>query len=232
MARPNKIRLETREYTIAEEVYQRVVALVMANLVCEYCGGEYTPLCPRVALNMCINCYLRKYGEYVALTYLGVLSESDHDQTHKWMDGKGMIYLTTTTQDQRAQEYTGETLKHWGFLLPKSGTYQGREMDLYENYFVIHGNLMENSVLCIEWSKPYGEREHIPFLVYKDREPMQINKRVGIYQRAKEQHLATKDNRGYYHLHGREIAGLYESSIWEVVSDLASEEHDAQKKPE
>ncbi len=229
-----KIRLDNRrEYTIAQDVYETIVQMVMASLVCEYCGWSYTPERPRVALNTCRNCHVKKYGSYHTLVYVGVLSTNpDGEQTHKWIDAKGMIYLSTTTQDEKAQEYTGETLKHWGFILPKTGMYQGQEVELYENYFMIHGDVQNNSVVCITYHKPYGEYMDIPFLVYRDGPAAQINKRMGIYQKAKAQHEATKDNRGYYHLHGREIAGLYESSVFEVVSDLASEAYDALKRKE
>lgn len=221
-----------RKYTIADDVYETIVLMVMDSLVCEFCGWPYTPERPRVGLNTCRNCFVKKYGEYHTLVYVGVARENNGEQDHKWIDAKGMIYLSSTTQDHKAQEYTGETLKHWGFKLPKTGMYQGREIDLYENYFTIHGDVQNNSVLVIEWSKPYGDREHIPFLCSQVREPIQINKRMSIYQRAKAAHEATKDARGYYHIGQREIAGLYESSIWEVASQIASDEYDALKRKE
>jgi len=232
MGRPPKIKLESREYTIAQDVYDTIVQMVMASLVCEYCGWPYTLERPRVGLNTCRNCFVRKYGEYHTLVYVGVLAENGGEQDHKWIDAKGMIYVSSTTQDHKAEYYPGETLKHWGFILPTKGIFNGQEIEVYANYLTIHGDVQNNSVVCVELIKPYGEHYHIPFLCYQDRPALQINKRMSIYQQAKGLVELSRDARGTYHVHDREISGFYDSTVFEVVSDIASDQYDAQKKPE
>lgn len=233
MRRYETVKLGSREFTIEPEVYQTIYEMVLACLLCYYCGEPYTPQRPRVAQNVCLKCFMTKYRSYHILEYVGLLTRHDNgDETHKFIDQKGNIYLTTTTQDHKAEEYPGETLKHWGFQLPKKATIDAKEVEIYPNYLNIYGDVRRHSVLCVLYRKPYGNQEEAIFLCTKEHEATQINKRGGVYQQAKRQHEATKDARGYYHLNGREIAGLYGYSIYEVISEMQSTLYEALKRKE
>ena len=57
-----RVKLEYgSEITISDEAFEQIAAIVKANRVCEGCGKPYAPDRPNVALNLCLQCFLRTY---------------------------------------------------------------------------------------------------------------------------------------------------------------------------
>jgi hypothetical protein len=230
---PPEITLDNRrKYTVDPERYEAIVSMVMSNLVCYYCGGPYTTLHPQVMQNRCLDCYFKEYKD--GLKYIGLLRVSqDGDQTHYFIDAKGKIYLSSTSQPDKPAESITETLRYWHFTVPQKGEYQGREIDFSVYHWQIHGEENKDTVLIIEWSNNYFPEygKHV-FICFKDGPTEPFNKRKGehrkLYQQAKAQMEASRPGPyGPYIVRGREVNGLWESSIYEIVSELASQAYNA-----
>ncbi len=230
------IRLDNRrEYTVNPDVYPAIVELVMSSLVCSHCGFPYTHDHPMVMLNWCLVCYEREYKD--GLTYLGVLrTDADGDKTHYFKSPKGMIYTSSTTNKDKPSESITETLRYWHFKVPQKGEQNGKEIDFSVYHWQIHGEVDKDCVLIIEWSHNYFPKygKHV-YICYKDGETEPFNKRKGehrrLYQQAKAQMEASRPGPyGPYIVRGREVNGLWESCIYEIVSELASKANGEQKR--
>jgi hypothetical protein len=232
------IRLDNRrDYTVNPDMYPAIVDLVMSSLVCSCCGRPYKHDRPMIMLNWCLACYEREYKD--GLTYLGVLrTEADGDQTHCFKSPKGMIYTSLTTNKDKPSESITETLRYHHFQVPKEGEYKGQKIEFSYYHWYIHGAVQQDCVLIIEWQNTYFPEygRHV-FICTKDGETEPFNKRKGdhrrLYQQAKEQMEASRPGPyGDYIVRGRHVEGMWESCIYEVVSEIASAQHVAQKKPE
>ncbi len=228
------IRLDNRrEYAVNLDAYAQIVALVLANLVCSRCGMPYSLVNPMVMLNWCLDCYCREYKD--GLTYLGVLREDkDGDKTHYFIDKRGMIYTSSTTNKDKPSESITDTLRYYHFQIPKEGEHKGQKVEFSPYHWYIHGEVAQDCVLAIEWSHNYFPEygKHV-FICYKDGETEPFNKRKGehrkLYQQAKQQMEASRPGPyGPYIVRGREVNGLWESCIYEIVSEIASAAYRAQ----
>jgi hypothetical protein len=116
MRYPPEITLDNRrKYTVDLDMYEAIVAMVINNLVCYHCGGPYTTLHPQVMQNRYLDCYFKDYKN--GLKYVGHLRTSqDGDQTHYFIDAKGKIYLSSTSQPEKPSESQLETLSYWHFM--------------------------------------------------------------------------------------------------------------------
>jgi hypothetical protein len=231
------IRLDNRrEYAVNPDAYAQIVALVLANVVCSRCGMPYSHVNPMVMLNWCLDCYCREYKD--GLTYLGVLREDkDGDKTHYFLSPRGTIYTSSTVNKDRPSESIVETLRYHRFQVPKEGEYRGQKIEFSWYHWSIHGEVAQDCVLIIEWHNTYFPEygRHV-YICYKDGETVPFNKRKGehrkLYQQAKTQMEASRPGPyGDYIVRGRHVGGMWESCIYEIVSELASQarsqQHDA-----
>ncbi len=223
---------------IAASAFAEIERQVLAARVCRICALPYTQETgnrPRVTQNICLVCYLKKQQD--TYTFVGKdETESRHYTTYLYLDVKGIVHYSTTAHEDKPQESIEMTLRFYGFPVPESYTENDQPRELSGGDWYLRGDVRNQSALVIEYIKHLGDYRHIPFLTTKHGEAVFLDKRRGntrrLYQAAKKQHEASKDRRGYYHLHGREIGNFYETDVYRIVSDLASAEHDTSKKDE
>ncbi len=227
-----RLRLDNRrEVTILDGAYEQILAIVSEGKICGSCGLEYLNDIPQVALNLCLECFQKKYANK-QLTYVGVLSTNEEgDVTHTFIDTRGNIFYTATSSDAEPYQSSYQTLKYWGYPVPKKLVRDDTELELSTWHWVIYGDVKQNSVLYIEYDPRYSDQKPIAFLTTKHGEYEEVQRRKGKYQKLFKQARAvleaTKDKNGYYHVNGHDVYGLYDSYIYETVAVIASTEHDA-----
>src|SRR5437868_1440639 len=86
--------------TISNEAYEMVKEVVAMHRVCATCGLHYVDRSPCVALNLCLDCFQKKYVSK-KLTYVGILiypsAIPSEYVTHQFVDPQGTIYLSGTS---------------------------------------------------------------------------------------------------------------------------------------
>ena len=222
---------------IAESAFADIERQVLAARVCRICGLPYTEETgnrPRVTQNLCLVCYLKKQRDTYTFVGKDETESTSHSTTSLYLDVKGIVHYSTTSNDNDPEESIEMTLRFYGFPVPDSIEASGEQIPLYAGNWYIHGDVRNQSVVVIEFIKRIDDYRHFPFLSYKQGEAVLLDKRRGntrrLYLAAKKQHEASKDRRGYYHLHGREIGHFSETNVYYIVSDLASAEYDAKQQ--
>jgi hypothetical protein len=235
-----KLFLDENHYhpiTIATSAFAEIERLVLAARVCDTCALPYTDETgnrPRVAQNTCLACYLKSQRD--TYTFVGKQEAEPKSQytTYLYLDASGVVHYSHTSSDDDPQESIEMTLRYYGFPVPTSYPEDGQLIELYCGDWYIRGDVTTQSVVVIEFFKRIGDCRHFPFLSYKHGDVILLDKRRGttrrLYQAAKKQHEASKDQRGYYHLHGREIGHFSETNVYYLVSDLASQEYDTKQQ--
>jgi hypothetical protein len=215
--------------TITEEAYRQIVAIIEANRVCGTCGKPYSDDRPYVSQNLCLACFQKKYA-YKGLTYVGVYTaDSKGDVTHLFLDGRGSISLTSTSSEGEPQVSEFQTLMYWEFPVPKYVMRNDQQVELSTWHWRIYGDVRKNSVLYIEYDPRYGDEKPVAFLTYQRGNTEEVNRRQKRFQKlfkdARAQLEATKDARGYYHINGHEVAGIYDAYIYEKIAEIVSAEY-------
>ena len=211
---------------IAESAFAEIERLVLAARVCRICGLPYTQETgnrPRVTQNICLACFLKKQRD--TYTFVGKQDAEPGSRytTYLYLDRRGMVHYSTTAHDDDPEESIEETLRYYGFPVPDSYTESGQHIKFYGGQWYIRGDVKTHSVVVIEFIRNIDDYRHIPFLTTKQGDVVFLDKRRGntrrLYQTAKKQYEATtsKYNR-------------WESGIYTLVSELASAEHDLNKK--
>ncbi len=218
---------------VAESAFAEIERQVLAARVCRICGLPYTEETGnrlRVAENLCLVCYLKKQQDTYTFIGKDETESSRHYSTYLYLDAKGVVHYSHTSSDDDPQASIEMTLRYYGFPVPTSYPENGQQIELYAGNWYIRGDVVHQSVVVIEFVKRIDDYRHFPFLSYKQGDVVLLDKRRGntrrLYQTAKKQHEASKDQRGYYHLHDREIGHFSETNVYYIVSDLASAEYD------
>jgi hypothetical protein len=221
---------------IAASAFADIERQVLAARVCRICALPYTDERLRVTENTCLACYLKKQQETYTFVGRNETESSRHYNTYLYLDRNGIVHYSHTSSDDDPQKSIEMTLHFYGFPVPDSYQENGEQTRLYAENWYIRGDVTTHSVVVIEFITYIEDYRHVPFLSYKHGEVIPLDKRRGmtrrLYQAAKKQHEASKDQQGYYHLHGSEIGHFSETHVYSIVSDLASAEYDASKKEE
>jgi hypothetical protein len=214
------IRLDGyHDITISDEAFTLIQDIVKDGIICGTCQQPITEDYPCVALNTCLECFLKFHNH----GFIGEVADYASGHTYAFSDSRGYISLSHSSWDakQLAQSIYW-TIKLHNFPLPEE--YNGQP--LYQHDWHLYGNFQMNAVIVIEYREEYGERRNIFFLASKDGTLIAINKRKKVFQKlwkqARERIEATKDKRGYYHLEDYSFSQVYDSHLFTIVSDMVS----------
>lgn len=221
--------------TVSIEGYDMIVVITQQHAVCNRCGNSYSEENPKVAENCCLSCFLGS-NRSKTLTFLGLMEESEtyHYKTYTFLDSRGYVYTSYDNSANDLRLSNSETLRHYGFTVPQYYLLDGKQKRLDPSDWRIHGNLTENSVIVIEYKESYGDQLHVCFLTSRDGGCMEMNKRRKeirtLFKQARDIAEASKDQQGYYHIGDYTTYQLFDSHLYDIISDLASHEHDEAKK--
>ena len=106
------IKLDYSDYTVTEETYNKVVALVQSERVCKVCQRVYTGENPEALRNKCLTCVKQS----TKMEYLGKhkLFTSDY---YCFKGRDGYIHLTSPSLETLSRSTNG-TLEYYGFPYP------------------------------------------------------------------------------------------------------------------
>jgi hypothetical protein len=214
-----------RSWTITDEAFRQIAELIQANCICETCKEGYTEENPQVAQNICLVCFLLREQRH-GITFLDEVGGN-----FRFIDPKGEIRISDIDSTE-SRISIAQTILYHGFPLPQSIMLDGIAKILSEWSWRIHGAI-ERSCMVLEYGSSYGGESYW-FLAYKNGSFVELNKRKkthrDLLQRAKNQIEASRDKQGYYHIGDRSFYGLYDTTIYEVLAEIASIEFDISGK--
>lgn len=242
------IYLESTSHPLAitPQAYEQIATIAKAHLICTHCLNGYTQDNPQVAENVCLACFTkwRQRNNQTSLTFVGEVP-SEYAQRYgykvfKFLDSQGYVYLRNSQQkhnDSMEQEIH-VTLLHYGFIVPERYTLKsGTMVDLtVHSWRVIYGDFRSWPVVLATYREYYGDQNDTAFLLYRDREPLEISKRRNPtrqwYQESKAELEATyTERRGY--IVGTDVDGephtayhLYDSHMYPGIVARAKKEYD------
>jgi hypothetical protein len=231
------IRLDNHhEYVVSDSAYPQIEVMVEANLVCETCEKPYTPERPQVARNRCLPCFLR-FHQSNPLHYVGVVKTESKTPVHGFLDAVGYLCPSTSEDDVRSLNQSKTyTLKYFGYPVPSHILLESEteERRLESGGWQIHGDFRNGqAVLVLEYTQPYGDHFKLFFLSYRNGEADLLDKRRGQGRKwfieAKKTIEATRVGREY-RWKGRGSYQIFNSDIYELVSELASAQYAARQK--
>jgi hypothetical protein len=192
---------------ITDEGYEALLTLIKTYSVCRKCKRLYTEANPKVALNQCLECFLKQNP---SLRYIKIASdENSSEEISLFLDPNGYIeYIPRHSHEQPwLHRSITRTLEYWGFPLPpKTISIQGRAVKV-EEYWRIFGDIQTANVLVLYYEHFDGtslEKPHlmVAYLTYKDGRFMLVNEHQedmqAMFEKAREKLEATKDDRGNY----------------------------------
>src|SRR5207302_10476880 len=149
-----------------------------------------------------------------------------------FLDQQGYAWVSHCNSNNRVERNNSITIRHYGFPVPDTYTKDGQEYQLHPSNWKLHGKFTQNPVIVIEYVQSYGEHLKVVFLSSKDGSLTEINRRKGatrkVFQRARQWAESTKDTNDDYHINGRRVSELYDSILYEIISDLASQDYNQQ----
>lgn len=195
---------------VSDEAYEQIKALIETGKICKECSSHYSESNPETARNVCLNCFLgdenRKPLKYIGpyaydTEYAGITS---HYRYEMLMDTRGHIYTISPEMSQtEAREDEALTMKHWGFQVPEQVVRDGEVIVLHRSEWSIRGDVHNPVIVGINNQSHYHGNKTFAFLLYKDKEALELNKRKSdirdLFREAKRRIEATKDENGYYH---------------------------------
>ncbi len=210
-----------REWTITDEGFEKITQIIRESWICETCKLGYTDEHPQVAQNCCLACFLVRESRH-GITFL-----DESGGNYRFIDPRGEIRLTDINSTESRVSVT-ETIRYHSFPVPQSIQVDGVAKILSEWHWHIYGNVERSCIILQYGSSSNGEA--FLFLAYKNGSYVELNKRKRAHrellQRARNQIEASRDKEGYYNIGGNRFYGMYESSIFEVASQIASIEFD------
>ena len=235
-----RVKLEyDHTVTIEDAAFEQIAAIVKNSMVCETCEKPYTPERPQVARNRCLPCFLR-FHQSNPLRYVGVLMSESDTPVHGFLDGIGYINPSTRKDEiQSLKQSNRSTLNFYGYPVPLTllleGETEERRLDSSSFCWQMHGEFKKGqSVLVLEYNQPWGDHIKLLFLSYRHTsETVLLDRRKGqgyrLFREASRTIKATKDG-NIYRYKGRDSYKIYDSDLYELVSQLASSEYDQQKQ--
>jgi len=224
-----QIRHHGDRIIVTEEGYEELLALVGRIRCCERCEGPYTEQNPRVALNRCARCFIsEKEGGYVKpLSLIGTKERSyrDGEFTYLFVDGKGMVYFSHSTQTE-LYESAYDTLLYHGFPVPVRYQRMGKEYTLDENNWHIHGDI-HDSVVVIRYLNLYSDHLQVVFLSRKRGTAIELDKHKTeikrLFTQARAKVEASRRPNGDYSIGGHAIMHKPgDEDLYEVIAELES----------
>jgi hypothetical protein len=214
-----------REWTITDDAFQQIADLIRANCICQTCESAYTDEIPQVAQNCCLRCFLVSENRH----RISFLDEADGH--FRFIDPKGEIRLSDIGNTE-SRISVSETIRYHGFPIPQTIVLEGVAKVLSPWSWQINGDVTRSCV-ALKYGSSGGGETYIS-LAYKNGEYVVLSKRKHshreLLQRARNQIEASKVKEGYYRIGDRRFYSLYDSSVFEVASEIASIEYDISKK--
>jgi hypothetical protein len=174
-----RVKLECgSEITIADEAFEDISAMVKANRVCEGCDQAYAPNRPNVALNLCLQCFLRKHANQ-GFTYIKRYEVNQQgSEIHWFLDPFNLIHYTNSTSKD-AQKSEHFTLLYWGFPIPQTWQDGDETKQVNHWHWSFYGDPKADRVLVIHNTIDYGSDRSFDFLSYRDGRTVQIDRKRG-----------------------------------------------------
>ncbi len=222
-----RVKLEYgSEITIADEAFEQISATVKDNRVCEGCDQPYASDRPNVALNRCLQCFLRTHTNQ-GYTYIKRYEINQQgDEIHWFLDPFNLIYYTNSTS-REAQKSEHFTLLYWEFPVPQTWQDGDETKQVIHWHWSIYGDVKHDHVVLIRNTIDYGSERSFDFLSYRDGRTIQIDRRRGLGRRlflaAKKRIEATHDGHGY-HVDGHTFYAMDSYWLRYMVAKIAHEE--------
>ncbi len=211
-----------REWTITDDAFQQIAELIRQNCICETCQQEYTEDNMQVAINTCLACFLQREQRH-CIRFLDTVGNH-----FRFIDPSGGIRLSDVDSTE-SRVSIAQTISYHGFPIPQSILLDGVVKILSDWSWTIHGDV-ERSCVVLQYGSSYGGSESYFFLAYKNSSYVELNKRKRTHrellQRARNQIEASRDKQGYYHIGDRSFYSLYDTTVHEVLAEIASIEFD------
>jgi hypothetical protein len=221
------IRLDFREFTISDEAYDRIAAIVEEGRVCSNCEQAFAENNPCVSYNLCLACLLKQQPH---LSFAGeVQLNGAGSVTYKFMEESGAILLSDPSSHS-PQRSAYHTLLHWGFKVPERIVQNGEEVRLSPYHWTIYGKL-DSSVLVIINTQESRSNKMVVFLTYKNAGYRLVDHKKGefkaLYAQVKTSLEQTKGPDGYYHVNGHEIYRITDTHVYAAIASKMSAAYDA-----
>lgn len=191
-------------YTVSDEGYQKIEAIIKEYATCHRCEQLYTAERPNVAGNICLTCFLQHSGRNHGLTYVGPgETRADGYPSYLFIDRTGRIYISDPgpSRSEDARESYTDTLKYWSFRVPEYIEKNGQRIEIKGAYWSIYGDPRKSVVITHVWDT-YPDKAEAFYLVSKTAKMTQINKRKAshraLFVEARKRLEATKKNGKYY----------------------------------
>jgi len=191
---------------ITDEGYGALLTLIKTYSVCRECKSRYRETNPEVALNQCLECFLRRNP---SVRYVKTeVDENSGEELSLFLNPHGYIEYTRHSDEPLwLHRSITRTLEYWHFPLPpKTISIQEREVNV-EKFWHIFGDIQTANVLVLYYEhhdgaslgKPYPV---VAYLTYKDGRFILVDENQedmqAMFKKAREKLEATKDDRGNY----------------------------------
>jgi hypothetical protein len=210
MSAMQTIQLGYKEYTVTEATYEKIVALVHAERICNVCEQPYTSDNPEALKNKCLACVKQKS----TLVYIGqhrLLTSAYH--CFKGTDGS--LSLASPSAESLTRSVNA-TLAYYGFSSPRE--WEGKR--IYNEWY-ISGNPEQDTCVMLEayvefWqeAKEKYDSKKVEFFSFKQKGFLPVNRRKKyvreLFKKATAIIEHTKDARGQYHIQGHTFSFLPE----------------------
>src|SRR5579863_901204 len=173
------------KYTVSDEAYAQIVAIVKANKLCIYHYRErhrYTPENPCVGREICLEHFLARHPN---LTRLDKIEVNPDSTMYYFIDSQGYVYTSTedSTTAEDVKRDTLATLTYYGYTTPDTVETRGKAVEFYAYYATLHGDLLTASVIVLSYHHA-SEKVKGSFLLYKNGDPVDLKQRRDLYTKA------------------------------------------------
>ncbi|GCE32233.1 hypothetical protein KDA_77170 [Dictyobacter alpinus] len=172
------LRWQSDAFTVSDEGYEKIQALIKEYATCHRCEQHYTVQSPNVAGNVCLACFL---AHHHSLTYVGAGETGDDGiPQYLFLDNAGHIHAADPgpSRSEDGREDYIQTLIYWGFPIPdqieKAG--QSQKIETKSGRWSIYGDPHRSTVIVHVWDT-YPDKAEAYFLVSKAGKLAQVNKR-------------------------------------------------------
>ncbi len=222
------LRWRSNAYTVSDEGYKKIDALIKAYATCHRCEQYYTDEASNIAGNLCLECFYEWSSRNSDLTYIGP-EEPNQDGTpeYRFLDQRGIVYVSLPGpgHEETARESYAETLKYWSFPVRQYIEKDGRHIETRSGRWNIYGNPRKGIVIAHVW-ETYPDKADALFLLSKTGNVTQINKRKASHRQlfieAKKRLEASKKN-GQYFIDGEGYNYIHEWHEYCMIAHMLNE---------
>ena len=183
-----EIYLESTGHPLAitPQAYEQIVAIAQAHRLCTYRLQGFTQENPCVSENVCLGCFLqRRTNQPTNLIFVSDVPSAYAARygytIYQFVDPQGFVYLTNSHNrlNDSLERDIRATLLHYGYRVPVRYTLKGgKEVDLYaHSWSSIYGDFQTSPVVMATYHENYGDHIDTAFLLYRDRDPLELSKR-------------------------------------------------------